>query len=92
MPDPYAPVPVIAPVEVRKIVRRIIAWHGVCRACGETFTAQTRMRQTCGPRCRKRLERLRYRQRVREEEEREERRIAAAEASLRRLRGRKASI
>lgn len=86
-PDPYAPVPVYAPVELRRVVQRIVAWHLICRGCGATFSARTRQRQTCGDRCRTRLSRLRKLQRQREEQEREEQRVAAAELRLRRLRG-----
>jgi Ni/Co efflux regulator RcnB len=81
--DPYAPVPIIAPIEVRRVVQRIVGWHVICRACGITFSAPTRMRQTCGHRCRNRLVRLRKLQRQRENEEREKARVERAERVLR---------
>lgn len=84
--DPYAPVPIIAPVEVRKVVRRIVGYHVICRACGRTFAARASWAQHCSVRCRQRACRLRKLHREREEQAAEERRVAAAEERLRVLR------
>lgn len=85
--DPYEPIPVYAPVTVTRIVRRIVAWHGICRACGRTFTGKTRTRQTCNQSCRSKLVRIRRRQQELEQEQAEELRIQQAEARLGRVRG-----
>lgn len=84
--DPYAPVPIIAPVELRKIVHRIVGYHCLCKACGVTFAAQRATAKACSTRCRQRLIRQRKRQLLRQEEEREEARVAQAEARLRQRR------
>lgn len=77
---------IIAPVTVTKVVDKIVAWHGICLACGRTMRTRTWYQLACDYRCRQLLYRRRKRQREQAQEQEEELRLDRAEQALRRRR------
>lgn len=76
------PIPVYADVQITRIVRKIIAWHALCRACGRQMVCKSQLKRCCDYRCRQALQRRLRRQREHQLEQEEELRLQRAEQAL----------
>lgn len=77
---------IVAPVTVTRVVDKVVAWHGICLACGRTLRSSTRYKLTCDSRCRQVHYRRQRQLRLRQAEEAEEQRLRWAEDALQRRR------